>query len=143
MPTQTQSQRYKAYKARKGADAIPFAEWNALDKRLSAAREARGNSKTPKAKPTIEQIVSEVKRDENHRVMRRVDLREERNGVALLVDAPDLKATLKALTGHGAKHAKGASYVSKRGLREKVYFTGDLDNVKKALVAADLQPMFG
>lgn len=144
MPTKSQSKRYKEYQGRKGADALSFAEWNALDKRLAAARAARGTKSvtTVKTNATVEQ--DSVKRDpDSHRVMRRVDLREERNGVALLVDAPDLKATIKALTGYGAKHAQGAGYVSKRGPREKVYFNGNIENAKKALVSAGLQPMFG
>jgi len=74
----------------------------------------------------------------------RVDLMGDRNGLAcMVIDRADLATTLKALRGYKPQHAKSEAYVSKRGLRDKVYVESDnLANARKALVGAGLQPVF-
>lgn len=151
MPTETQSQRYKAYKARqkaKGAAVMEFSAWNWRDKNLAKGRKLR-NATVASVKPakpaskTTERVGDDGIVRINGRVAHRVDLTMA-NGIACMtVDRVDLATTLKALSGYKANHAESEGYVSKRGEREKVYLSAkNLTNARKALVGAGLQPAF-
>jgi len=152
MATASQSALYKAYTKRckkEGREPLTFSQWNWRAKNLAKARVARGKGAVKVSKPKVTTAKAKVQADDSlrrtqGRVDNRVDLMGDRNGLAcMVIDRADLATTLKALRGYKPQHAKSEAYVSKRGLRDKVYVESDnLANARKALVGAGLQPVF-